>query len=762
MKMKKDIAASGVFQVVVRLHLLVLIVAGVGAVPSAAAEPAKPANGGLSAKRPEPTPAVSVLDLPEDCFLQGQLVPMPAGNAPLTTLRWRSPLFAEPLEFRFGEVERIRFHAPPSQPLAADVWRVDLRGGDFGIGTLESIDAEHIVLGAVGAGPAPLRIRRTEVERLARTTAETKVFVPGLLAGWNCSRGGVREEAGRIVCEQAGTVAYRDVAAPLRACFEIVVAWDNRPEFELFFASGPAAAKPAGRDGAAEKPEHYRIEALGGELIVVREGATAAFEPVGAVGDADGSLRMRVFIDQERGRMAVLSADAAAADRPLFDATVAPGKAGRQSGLTLKLRRGGVRIDSLRVTPWTDEEPKVKSAGDLGGPNAVLESFDRTSGMFTAREGDDVKQVAAADVNAVEFPTAAATVAPPPAAVQTVLHGGTRLTGRIVEVTDDVLRLDCPSVADPVACDRRQLALLEPVARATAPVKGRLGLLEGSSGRMSGRLVNMAGNTKGIAWHPRGGVEPVAIGRAEPLRISYARKASADSSAPTAKPVDAGSPATLYLKTGESILCSVLSANREGLRIKTDLEADLHVPAIAIRAVELLPSSAGSLPKDKFARLLTLPRSQQADPPTHMLRLPSGDYLRGKLISLDEATARIEVVGTLKEFPRSEVARLIWLSMEGDDSELRAAQAVLQAGDQPGVPSRATMIDGRRISLIAERLDGDRLVGRNGVFGTTSVDLERVDRLDLGPAALEQPQDAVPYSQWKLKPAAVPRALKDS
>lgn len=767
--MKMTIAASGGFQGVVRIHLLVLvpivmIVGGTGAGPIAA-EPAKSANGGESAKRPEPTPALSVLDLPEDCFLQGQLMPMPAGNGPLTTLRWRSSLFADPLEFRFNEVERVRFHAPPSGPLAADVWRVDLRGGDFAVGMLESIDAEHVVLQAVGAGQGPLRIRRTEVERIARATGATgatKVFVPGLLAGWNCSRGGVREQAGRIVCEQAGTVAYRDLAAPLRACFEIVVAWDSRPDFELFFASGPAAAKPAGRDGPPEKPEHYRIEALSGELIVVREGNTAAFEPVGTVGDAAGSLRMRVFIDQERGRMVVLSADPAAADRPLFDAAVPPGKAGRQHGLTLKLRRGGVRIESLRVTPWTDEEPKVKSAGNLGGPNAVVESFDRTSGMFTAREGGDVRQVAAADVNAVEFPAAAATVKPPAAAVQAVLHGGTRLTGRIMEVTDDSLRLDCPAVADPVACDRRQLALLEPIARTPAPVTGRIGLLEGSAGRMRGRLVNTTGKDKGIAWHPRGGVEAVAIGRSEPLRIAYARATAPNASAPAANPAAAGGPATLYLKTGESIVCFVLSADREGVRIKTDLEADLRVPAIAIRAVELLSSSAGPLSKDKFARLLTLPRSQQADPPTHMLRLPNGDYLRGKLISLDDSTARIEVVGAVKEFPRSQVSRLIWLSIEGDDSESLAARAVLEVGDPQGVPSRATMLDGRRVSLAAERLDGDRLVGRNGVFGTTSVDLERVERLDLGPAALEQPQGTVPYSQWKLKPAAVPRALKDS
>jgi len=761
--MKATFTVRGFLQAVARLRLLVVVVVVAGFGPIAAAEPAKPANGGLSAKRPEPTPAGAVLDLPEDCFLQGQLLPMAAGDGPLTTLRWRSPLFAKPLEFRLDAVERIRFHAPPAQKPAADVWRVDLRGGDFVVGTLESIDAEHVVVQVVGAGPAPLRIRRPAVERLARTGAATKVIVPGFLSGWECSRGGVREEAGRVVCDQLGTVAYRDVAAPPRACFEVGVAWDKRPEFELCFASGPASPKNTGKDGKPAKQELYRIESIAGELLAAREADTAAFDSVGSVPDAAGSLHLRVFVDQDRGRMVVLAADPAAADRPLFDKTVPPGKPGTQTGFVVRLRAGSIRINCLRVTPWTEAEPKLAVAGDLGGPNAVVESFDRAGGTFTVREGGEVRQVAAPDVSAVEFPIEA-TVAPPPAAVQAVFHGGTRLTGRMMEATDVSLRLDCPAVSEPLTCDRRQLALLEPIAKVAATVKGRLGLLEGSSGQMRGCLVNAAGNETGIAWQPRGGVEAVAIGSAEPLRISYGR--TAGSASPTAPPpvktAAAGGLATLYLKNGDSILCSVLAADGEGVRIKTDLEADLMVPSVALRAVELLPSAAGTLTKDKVARLLTLPRLQQADPPTHMLRLPSGDYLRGKLLSVDASTVRIEVLGRLKEFPRSEVARLIWLSIEGDDSDARAAQAILQAADTRGVPLRAMMLDGRWVSFVAERFDGKRLVGRNGALGATSVDLDLLDRLDLGRAALEPPQGTVPYSQWKLKPAAVPRALKDS
>jgi hypothetical protein len=143
-----------------------------------------------------------------------------------------------------------------------------------------------------------------------------------------------------------------------------------------------------------------------------------------------------------------------------------------------------------------------------------------------------------------------------------------------------------------------------------------------------------------------------------------------------------------------------------------------------------------------------------------MLRLPNGDYLRGKLVSLEDQVLRMNVLGVVKEFPRPEVTRLIWLSVEGDASESEALAAVAGGQGPAGVPVRATMLDGRRLTMTAERVDGGRLVGESGVLGTTGVDLATCDNLVLGLTASSTPPSELPYGKWKLKPATVPRALR--
>lgn len=419
-------------------------------------------------------------------------------------------------------------------------------------------------------------------------------------------------------------------------------------------------------------------------------------------------------------------------------------------GGPLRIRRAAV----VRLASPT-AALKVIVPGD-----AAVEAFDRAKGSFTVRTGDVVREVPAAEVSAIEFPALPPAAPPPAAAVVAAFHGGSRLTANVVEVTPSALRLDCPAVADPLECGLAQLAVLEPRATSTLEVAGRPGLLEAAGGRMLGCLVGPAG--AGIGWQPRGAVAPVAVGPTAAMRIRYRGLAAGkknDVQKPAAKPADG--PATVYCRTGESIQCMVLSAGPEGVRIKTDLEADVLVPTAAMRAMELLPASASGIPKEKLARLLTLPRMQQANPPTHVLRLTSGDYLRGKLVSLDEKTVRFDVLGTVKELPRSQAARLIWLSVVGDDSEQRSAAVSMGAGEAGGVRARGTATDGRRLSIAATSIDGDRLVGRNGVFGAASIDLSRCDHLDLGPAAVEAPPGAIPYSQWQLQPAAPPRALAE-
>jgi hypothetical protein len=831
---------------------------------------------------PEPGDGKAVLELADDGFLRGRLVAVAAGPAGhRETILWESPLFDGPLEFAVAGIARIRFPTDRPAPPAGDAWHAEFTGSEVVQGTLESLDADHVVMRSAGAGDKPLRIRRAAVTRLFRPAATAARIVPGGLEGWEAGGSGWREAGGRLVCEQAGGVCFRDVAAPARACFELVLSWDERPDLEMLFAAGPeeAAGFKAGR-GPAEKPkpkgegrkspaECYRVEVTEGNVLAVREGGKASFDQAATLPAGPGGLRLRVFVDQEKGRLVVVLPDTATGDKPVFDQAIPPGKPGPGKGFGIKLRRGAVRLDGLRVNAWADAEPRLSTAGLFGGGGSVVESFDKQTGMFKVREGEADRQVPAAEVAGIEF-AAVPPAAAPSGSVLAGLDDGSRIGGRIVAVTPTALVLDCPALAEPLECSMRHLAVIDVVGGPRpAGLPGRPGWLEADDGRMLGCLVDgPVGGT--VGWQPRGAVAPQAVAAAPgPLQLSYrglralggvglalarqdaawvvsevavggpaardgrvavgwrldeirlgdaavmvgplkadgirdllrgvagsttrlrftdsagqpqevalvrdksgrgdlgggAEKDVLDKALKLQEAVSSqarkagGGPATVFLKTGDALLCTVLAAGSDGLRIKTDLVPDRLVPAAAMRAVELLPSTTSAIPKDKLARLLTLPRMLQSDPPTHLVRLASGDYLRGKLLSLDDTVLRMDVLGVTKELPRSEVSRLIWLSREGDGSEAEALAAVVR-GPEGGLPLRATMTDGRRLTMKAERVVGDRLEGTSGVFGALGIDLNRCERLELHPSSSDVAAASLPYGQWKLRPAPVPRALK--
>jgi len=414
-------------------------------------------------KPPEPTNQAAVLDLPDDGFLIGRLLPA-AGEPgrPRTTVLWQSPLFDAPLEFALEGIQRIRFPQVATQPAGANVWRVDVRGGDCVEGAIEAIDADHIVLQADKVGPMPLRIRRDRVVRLTRLGGAAKIFVPGGLAGWTAA-GPWQEQGGRLVCVKPGNTLQRDLAAPARACFTLTLSWDERPDLELAFAAGPEDMARL-KTGGGKKPaatEAYRIEVTAGDVLAIRSGATAKFDMAGSLPAGRGGMTLEVFIDQETGRMAVVIPRGDGSDKPAFDETLAPRKPALHSLFGIRLRSGDVRIDGLRVSSWRGSEPRATGDGGLGGPG-VLEAFDKAQGTFTVRDQDGPRTVNAADVEDIGFPAAdAGDPAVPRHAVLAVFHGGSRLTGSILEVTAQGLRLDCPALAEPLECPVARLAVLE-------------------------------------------------------------------------------------------------------------------------------------------------------------------------------------------------------------------------------------------------------------------------------------------------------------
>jgi hypothetical protein len=250
---------------------------------------------------------------------------------------------------------------------------------------------------------------------------------------------------------------------------------------------------------------------------------------------------------------------------------------------------------------------------------------------------------------------------------------------------------------------------------------------------------------------------------AEILQAALAEHARLAPGAAPAAAAGAGFPALAFLRTGDVLPCAVEAIDADGLRIRTPLAAAanqgaVQVPAALVQAVELIPSAASrTLDRARMDRLLTVPRLQRANPPTHLLRLTDGDYLRGRLLRLDDTTASLALADAVQELPRDAVARVIWLHPQELADGPAAPDAAAPAG--PGLLVQGVAADGRRVTLLADRVDGTTIVGRSPAIGPAAIDSGTVDRLLIG-AAIEAEAGTLDYRQWKLKPAPEPRALR--
>lgn len=833
----------------------------------------------------QPAPR-GVLDLRGGGFVSGELVPAPEAGNGRETLVWQSPLFAKPFEFRLADVTGARFRAvrDPGKP-PADAFRLHLRGGDIITGVVQAIDADTITVEAAGeAGGQTLHIRRDEVESIARRNAGGGSFEgPGGLAGWGQKPGSAwREEAGRLLTSRRGGSISRDVAAPPRARYDISVSWTTPAEFQFSLAS----------DGVAGDDqfvlELLRPAAIGPTLAVLRRKAgKATLEPISLDPAAD-SLRIVLFVDQPRGRMAVVVP--AVRERPAADIELSrAADAEPLRGVRLSLTSGDICLESLRVTPWTAAEPTLDDveqttiAVRTGGPRTgEIEGFDAQAGAFMVRDAEQVTRIPAADVMEISLPRPEAAGPKQVAQVRVIGANGDVVSGVLVNVDARGVWIRRQGLAEPLGMPFTQLVALQSLMPAATALElpGREGRLEGEGFAMRGAVAAVSG---GVGWQPAGSIvaspfaataapfsgrldyvaapadtdesgmvggiggmvsrtddggfvvtmlaedgaaaqdgrlQPgdriVAIAPAEkarfvptkglepdevtdllrgqvgaPVRIKVTDAAgeeprtielvrgrlalaggqllrqALETHAELAAPESAGDvlafPAVVVLTSGESTPCRVVAIDAERLRLVMPLagtaEQPVDVPAALVKAIEFDPSEPGrALDRVRFERLLTIPRMQRSRPPTHVLRMKNGDYVRGRLIAADDTTVRIEMPGKEQVFPRDAVARAIWLHPEELDPQADAAAA--EPPRPQGLAVTGIWPGGRRVALMAEAVEGRAIQGTNAAFGEARIDTDGVERLFFGTAA-EKGADQRPYSQWKVRLAPEPRALRE-
>ena len=377
--------------------------------------------------------------------------------------------------------------------------------------------------------------------------------------------------------------------------------------------------------------------------------------------------------------------------------------------------------------------------------------------------------------------------------VQVVDAWGSRLSGELERVTSDAIVIAHPAIAGEVSLPIATLATLTSLQPRQEPseLPGRMGRLDYDSGTMLGCLTPAPPASAGaaIAWQPAGSLtaSPITFpANGQPqATITYAetpaeskpqlpqrgrkpqvleQASQARDPLPPPKPVQVDQTAPdwfgsrLILRTGETLLCRVESIDEQSLRVRVPGGEVVTVSGEWVQALELVNAGGRQLTSEKFRSLTTLPRSQRQQPPTHVLRSVQGDYLRGRLVSMDESTVRMAVEAGPRGKPvtlsRGDVARLIWLHPENIATPWRPPQPIAAQG----LLVDATVSATEHLRLVATGIDGNVIRGVNPVIGPCRIDLENVRVLFLGGRRDDLPQTS-PYSKWRLTLAADPRNL---
>ena len=461
---------------------------------------------------------VAVLDLPGGGVLPGTLLPATAdAGGDRETLAWRSPAFAGPLEFHLDEIAGVRFTSSPvEQPPAA--FRFILSGGDLLDGAIEAIDSDHVTLTPRGTD-RPVRVRRDVIEGVSRIGSRIagSYVGPGGLAGWRHEPEGVwRSEAGHIVAARPGT-ALIDVVAPTRAIYDIVISWRHRPELRLSAA-------------ATERPgdEGYWVELLRLQdgtpeaAIIRREQELAAVEPLGAGDAATRSLRVVMFVDQEKGRLAAYTVDRGVAGS-VSEVVVPPANREPSGRFRISLGTGDVSLESLRVGPWTTDEPvlDVRRAtsvvcGDGRTIDGEIASYDKASGEVLVRAAAGDVRIGLDEIEEIVLPRPdrdQAVANSAPATLRLVQASGGTIAGRLASVDERSLRLRVAGIDDEVAVPLDDVLSLTSLVALPSPreLPGRVGTLIAGEASLKGCLVEGRDLGAEIAWLPQGAVEPAAL-----------------------------------------------------------------------------------------------------------------------------------------------------------------------------------------------------------------------------------------------------------
>jgi len=724
-----------------------------------------------SAEGAEPV-AAAKLTLANGDFATGRLIDSDQPQV----LRWQGDGFVSPFDFMQRDVVSIHFSSPDERPVPTGDYCFELAGGDLLFGQLVGLSEQTAELELPLFGRTQLT--RSSIRRIRRwgDGADLLYLGPNGLADWDLSSpvNAWRDESGHLITDQDGAFIQKDFKLPAQAVIEFEISWKSKPNFVL-------ALGVEGGNLALGGAQSFRFEVWQNNLVAMRETDDEAdVASVARVEDGPGRTHLIAYLDQRQHRMFVASP----AGNKLADLHVSSGLNFNYPVIRLTNHRGDVRLERLRISRWNGDEPREVQAdkarlhrADGSIVYGNLKSFDSAVAQFVIAGDDGETRVAAADVGSIVLSGQEISGQ----SVRAVMRDGTRLSGQLAGVQGGKLLLTYPAIGVPLAIPVTELhSLLSLDAQPSSTSReGRSGRLELTDAKLTGALMpgKEAPDASSLVWQPHASATASALVPGTAGRIVYRDppppepKVKAQTvrrvvnrggvleifnrlapSSPSPRAV-ASTKRALHLRTGDALPCEVTAIDEKGVTFKTEMTDATFVPHDKIKAVELSDLKVlTKLDKVKQERLLTLPRMQRNNPPTHLIRFFNGDYLRARIESMNEEFLTVEVRLESKQLKRSHIVEIIWLHQDelGDEPEASEHQSLAPTHVQ------AVRSNGTRLTFQPQECDGKLVAGTSELLGRCHVELADVDLLLIG----EQVNDAaarLTYGLWRLQHAIDPK-----
>lgn len=184
------------------------------------------------------------------------------------------------------------------------------------------------------------------------------------------------------------------------------------------------------------------------------------------------------------------------------------------------------------------------------------------------------------------------------------------------------------------------------------------------------------------------------------LGNNAAAQETANAQANADDPAVAPAAREIMFRTGDAVDGIVHRIDEQGMTFSSSQSTTTHAPHELIQHVWLnRPQNSRETSSEKLKRLMTVPRSMKADPPTHLFVAVTGDYLRGRLVRLEGDRLTIEVRLDQVELSTSQIAQIIWLHDRVWDDKTSVSSGQKQSADT------STIADAPQAEAIGENDD---------------------------------------------------------